>query len=1465
MEKAIVRESKYRHVFGRAWRKEINPSNLRTHSSSMYIRASDTLFAVPWETVGGALNVMPLGYAGKVKDNSCLLRAHKDPILDFTFDPFKSNCIATGSRDAIIKIWEVDAAIGTMAAAEDVTTPVAELTGHRSRILHLSYHPAVSGLLASAAGDNAVKLWDVGAASEVVSFSPWKGGTVQGVEWSPDGGQLVTSSKDKHMRTFDARAGGDATLEVMAHEGSKGFFASFMHADRVISLGFSKSSYSEVAIWDLRGTDPTTPFTKYTLGPQSTVVKPHYDADTGLLYIYGRGDKIKVMEINNTPPHVHRVSELKCKSYSDAFCLPKRSCDVTRCEISRWMTVGRTDVETVGFFVPRKTADTVFQEDIYLPAPSGAPCDVSIEQWREGQLAVAPKKSLKPEGAVSIYELSAEEGGKDLNEERERRRRATATQDEIRAAEAVAKGEDPVLPKPEVTSGELDHFLGGWSAPWTKRWASAEDDALCFYKEEESARVVFQIPFASMETIVRDEKQEGQFVLKLDAAKKNKEYRFKASSDDEAETWVRSLAACKALVEKNGSVFGTKTAPDSSASSGGGETSSAAADSAGVAAKKKEGFLDTLMPGNVYAAQLSWNRRWYTIERGTLLAYSSNKKLHSHPLEKFALSKVIAIMKVDGADTSAGGGSGSKRGDKKLYSFKVCTSGQVVHLGAESDEDRSEWIQALVAASPLEGSADGDSSSFVAAGAKEGKLMLKEGGKWESAWLRCAGKNILYYKNEMSQKAMQKMLVTDLKSVTACEGRTDFLVQKIGAGEGRVHRAANQEERDAWVSHLEFLRKQNVDLFDMLRITDQEANTAATSSTIEANVIDPVDVKNGKTPLLIEVKGRRRIRVMQVELACSSLHSRSSFVLDCGRAIFLWNGNQSPRVTKAKAADLANKIRTKERGGLSQVITLDEGKTDDNPKFWKTLGGQKEINHSTREEEGQIFVRLLRIGSKSTSRSQRIKLVHEGSTLPPREFLDTKSSTVVDCETELFVWIGKKSPVYQRKLSMLVAKKLTQEKHRPKWTSITRIPEGAETILFKEKFSNFPGMLPINVARTVAKGRIATSNQQEDIDVAALVPYHRPEPAMYDDGSGEIVNIWRIHEFDKVEVPKEEYGCFFSGDSYVILYKYRVELKGKDQHLVYFWQGSESTRNEKGTSAYMTVDLTTALGDGDHHRVEQGAEPVHFLTLFPNFFVLSGKHRPDAITDEMMFSVVCDHKDVAKSVEVPAESTNLNSMRAFLLLTAAKAFVWHGSLSNQKEQQAAAALAALVKGTRTVVTIKEGSEPTEFWPVLGGKTLDYHGGPSYNITLRHRRPPRLFSVSNASGTVKVVELFDFCQVDLDGGHCAILDAFNEVFVWFGSKSADAEKQMSMEVARDLVKLCPDHPADTPVWVGHFRPEVGRFLWSWEHMIPLFDAFLLDGVEISTCIRVLARHCRAQQSLGASEQCIINATYAAAIY
>ena len=51
---------------------------------------------------------------------------------------------------------------------------------------------------------------------------------------------------------------------------------------------------------------------------------------------------------------------------------------------------------------------------------------------------------------------------------------------------------------------------------------------------------------------------------------------------------------------------------------------------------------------------------------------------------------------------------------------------------------------------------------------------------------------------------------------------------------------------------------------------------------------------------LLQIKGRRHVRVMQVELKCSSLNKGDCFILDTGRILYVWNGSQSSRVEKVK-------------------------------------------------------------------------------------------------------------------------------------------------------------------------------------------------------------------------------------------------------------------------------------------------------------------------------------------------------------------------------------------------------------------------------------------------------------------------------------------------------------------------------------------------------------------------------------
>ena len=55
---------------------------------------------------------------------------------------------------------------------------------------------------------------------------------------------------------------------------------------------------------------------------------------------------------------------------------------------------------------------------------------------------------------------------------------------------------------------------------------------------------------------------------------------------------------------------------------------------------------------------------------------------------------------------------------------------------------------------------------------------------------------------------------------------------------------------------------------------------------------------------------------------------------------------------------------------------------------------------------------------------------------------------------------------------------------------------------------------------------------------------------MVDDGKSA-KEIYRVDNFDLVEIPEEDYGKFYSGDCYVVLYAYTVN--NRDNYIIYYW------------------------------------------------------------------------------------------------------------------------------------------------------------------------------------------------------------------------------------------------------------------------------------------------------------------------
>ena len=58
---------------------------------------------------------------------------------------------------------------------------------------------------------------------------------------------------------------------------------------------------------------------------------------------------------------------------------------------------------------------------------------------------------------------------------------------------------------------------------------------------------------------------------------------------------------------------------------------------------------------------------------------------------------------------------------------------------------------------------------------------------------------------------------------------------------------------------------------------------------------------------------------------------------------------------------------------------------------------------------------------------------------------------------------------------------------------------------------------------------------------------------------------------DLVAVQQDDFGHFFAGDSYVILYTYT--LKRKEEYIIYTWQGLDSTKDEVSNSMHVVEDV----------------------------------------------------------------------------------------------------------------------------------------------------------------------------------------------------------------------------------------------------------------------------------------------------
>ena len=344
-------------------------------------------------------------------------------------------------------------------------------------------------------------------------------------------------------------------------------------------------------------------------------------------------------------------------------------------------------------------------------------------------------------------------------------------------------------------------------------------------------------------------------------------------------------------------------------------------------------------------------------------------------------------------------------------------------------------------------------------------------------------------------------------------------------------------------------------------------------------------------------------------------------------------------------------------------------------------------------------------------------------------------------------------------------------------------------------------------------------------------------------GAGEQVGleIWRVEnrrteadtpDFGVKRWPREEYGRFYKGDSFIVMHTYKQsEDSEKLSYDLHFWIGADSTQDEYGVAAYKTVeldDLINGQGRGDpvQHRETMGHETALFLSYFPAGLIIkeggieSGFRHVEPSEYKPHLLQVQRRKGHIRAFEVDMGVASLDPGDCFILDSGSKVYVYHGDESDPFEKNKATALAENMESERG-----DGSERAdpddEFWKILGGTAAEVAPGGSTRHTPPEFATPRLYSMNDDTHAWEEVKSGVLSPADIKNDDVMLIDCSVALFVCVGSDAPAGEQKDCMVAAQSFLAADESKPIFTPI----VRVKEGQNANN-EH----FDRCFKDGAE-----------------------------------
>jgi len=402
--------SSYRFMNGKV---KVQYDNLSTYWDNLTneidgIEVNNKFIAIPINGPGGRIGILKTRDSGRISSTiNCVICG--STMTYYKFNPFNQNMLVTGIENGNVQLWTIP----DEGLTENLTEPNYTFSLFNGKTTLIEFNPLVENLVLVGGydvgtGSTILKLLDINSKQEVLPEHEEKlthPDFVLNAAWNYDGTKIATICRDKKLRVIDMIKG-EILKEGIASESNKGRVRWLGNSGKILSVGFDKQSHQEIKIFDEN--DLSNPLTTLSIDLASSLLCVHYDEDTNLIYLYGRGESnIKIYEfLENQDPCCRLLLKINTESIQQGIAFDsKKYLDIRKVEVNKAWVVSKDSVKSISFTIPR-TKTEFFQDDIFCPTRDFEHSSMTIDAWKSGQSTPLEMINLCPEDMKPLSENS---------------------------------------------------------------------------------------------------------------------------------------------------------------------------------------------------------------------------------------------------------------------------------------------------------------------------------------------------------------------------------------------------------------------------------------------------------------------------------------------------------------------------------------------------------------------------------------------------------------------------------------------------------------------------------------------------------------------------------------------------------------------------------------------------------------------------------------------------------------------------------------------------------------------------------------------------------------------------------------------------------------------------------------------------------------------------------------------------